>query len=76
MSVFIIRAFVKMRSLLTDARELAKKLAALDAELTARLDNHDVAITEFMGRLMQLLDPPPDKELGFHTTLKRLGAQK
>lgn len=62
-----------MRSLLTDTRELAKKLAALEAELTARLDNHDVAITEFMGRLMQLLDPPPapDKELGFHTTMKR-----
>jgi len=77
MSVFVIRAFVKMRSLLSDTRELAKKLAALEAELTARLDNHDVAITEFMGRLMQLLDPPPapppppDKELGFHTTLPR-----
>lgn len=73
MSVFVIRAFVRMRSLLTDTRELAKKLAALEAELTSRLDNHDVAITEFMGRLMQLLDPPPapppppDKELGFHT---------
>lgn len=77
MSVFVIRAFVRMRSLLTDTRELAKKLAALEAELTARLDNHDVAITEFMGRLMQLLDPPPapppppDKELGFHTLLPR-----
>lgn len=75
MSVFVVRAFVRMRSLLTDTRELAKKLAALEAELTSRLDNHDVAITEFMGRLMQLLDPPPapppppDKELGFHTLL-------
>ena len=75
MSVFVVRAFVKMRSLLTNTRELAKKLSALEAELTARLDNHDVAITEFMGRIMQLLDPPPapppppDKELGFHTLL-------
>ena len=30
MSVFVVRAFVKMRSLLTDTRELARKLAALD----------------------------------------------
>lgn len=75
MSVFVVRAFVRMRGLLTDTRELARKLAALERDLTSRLDNHDVAITEFMGRLMQLLDPPPapppppDKELGFHTLL-------
>ena len=70
------RAFIRMRSLLTDTRELARKLAALERDLTSRLDNHDVAITDFMSRLLQLLDPPPapppppDKELGFHTTLK------
>jgi hypothetical protein len=72
MSVFVIRAFVKMRSLLTDTRELA----ALEADLRSRLDTHEAAIAEFMGRIMQLLDPPPappakDKELGFHSALKR-----
>jgi phage regulator Rha-like protein len=77
MSVFVVRAFVKMRSLLTDTRELSRKLAALEADLRSRLDHHEAAITEFMGRLLQLLDPPPapppppDKELGFHTTLRR-----
>ncbi len=75
MSVFVVRAFVKMRSLLTDTRELAKKLASLEKELTARLDTHEVAITEFMQHIMLLLDPPPDpgvpeEEMGFHTTLK------
>ena len=75
MSVFVVRAFIKMRSLLTDTRELAKKLAALETELTSRLDTHEVAITEFMRRIMLLLDPPPgpnvpEKELGFHTALK------
>lgn len=70
MSVFVIRAVVRMRTLLTATRELARKLAALEAELTARLDTHEVAITEFMRSIMQLLDPPPapspapDKELG------------
>lgn len=76
MSVFVVRAFIKMRSLLTDTRELAKKLAALEKELTSRLDSHETAISEFMRRIMFLLDPPrgpeiPDKEMGFHTTLKR-----
>lgn len=75
MSVFVVRAFVKMRSLLTDTRELSRKLAALETDLRSRLDHHEAAITEFMGRIMQLLDPPPapppppDKELGFHTLL-------
>ena len=75
MSVFVIRAFIKMRSLLTDTRELAKKLATLEKELTSRLDSHETAISEFMKRIMLLLDPPhgpetPPKEMGFHTTLK------
>ncbi len=79
MSVFIVRAFVKMRGLLTDTRDLAKKLASLEKELTARLDTHEVAITDVLQRIMQLLEPPvqsnalalPEKEMGFHTTLPK-----
>jgi len=78
MSVFVIRAFVKMRNLLTDTRELAKKLASLEEELNSRLDTHEVAITDVLQRIMQLLDPPPlpetpEKEMGFHTTLTKPG---
>jgi len=43
MSVFVIRAFVKMRAALNDTRELAKKLAALQRELKGRLDVHEAA---------------------------------
>jgi hypothetical protein len=73
MSVFVVRAFIKMRSLLTDTRELAKKLASLEKELTSRLDSHETAISEFMKGIMLLLNPPPapdvpEKEMGFHTT--------
>jgi len=76
MSVFVVRAFVKMRGLLTDTRELAKKLASLEKELTSRLNSHETAISEFMKGIMLLLNPPPapevpDKEMGFHTTLKK-----
>ena len=73
MSVFVIRAFIKMRSLLTDTRELAKKLASLETELKSRLDVHETAIVEVLQRVMLLLDPPdgpeiPAKEMGFHAT--------
>ena len=72
MSVFVVRAFVKMRSLLTDTRELARKLAALEQELKARLDVHEAAIVEFLQHIMKILDPPPPPpepsppEIGFH----------
>ena len=74
MSVFVVRAFVKMRGLITDTRELAGKLATLEKELTSRLDSHETAIFDVLQRIMLLLDPPatdaPTKEMGFHTTMK------
>ncbi|MBI5772075.1 MAG: ORF6N domain-containing protein [Verrucomicrobia bacterium] len=75
MSVFVVRAFIKMRAALTDTRELARKLAALEKELTARLDTHETAIVEVLQRIMALLDPPPQpepprREMGFHAALK------
>jgi hypothetical protein len=59
MSVFVVRAFVKMRSVLTDTRDLAHKLAALEKELKGRLDVHETAIVTVLQRVMDILDPPP-----------------
>ncbi len=76
MSVFVVRAFIKMRLVLTDTRDLARKLAALETELKARLDTHEVAIVDVLQRIMALLDPPPPPpepvkpEMGFHVALK------
>src|ERR1044071_9292349 len=58
MSVFVVRAFLKMRALLGDKRELAKKLAALERELTQRLDVHEAAIVHVLQRVMDILAPP------------------
>jgi len=75
MSVFVVRAFVKMRAALSDTRELARKLATLEKELTARLDTHETAIVGVLQRIMALLDPPaaaveqPKREMGFHAHL-------
>ena len=71
MSVFVVRAFLKMRAVLTDSGALAKKLADLETELKSRLDVHEIAIVEVLQRVMAILDPPPQpeppkRELGFH----------
>jgi ORF6N domain-containing protein len=59
MSVFVIRAFVRMRQTLLGTRELAEKLAALEKKLTSRLDVHEAAIIDVLQELMQILNPPP-----------------
>jgi hypothetical protein len=72
MSVFVVRAFVKMRAVFSDTRELTRKLAALETELKSRLDIHETAIVDVLQRIMKILDPPPPPpepptpEIGFH----------
>jgi hypothetical protein len=79
MSVFVVRAFIAMRAALTDTRELARKLASLEKELTSRLDTHESAIVDVLQRVIALLEPPPPapepprKEMGFHAGLKAAG---
>jgi phage regulator Rha-like protein len=77
MSVFVVRAFVKMRQMLTAQRDLAKKLADLEKKLTDRLDVHETAIVEVLRRIMTLLTPPPDepepprRQIGFGVKEKK-----
>ncbi|RLC29381.1 hypothetical protein DRH13_05805 [Candidatus Woesebacteria bacterium] len=71
MSVFVVRAFVKMRELLIERQDLAKKLVDLEERLTERLDVHETAIVEVLRHVMLLLNPPhdppkkPNKPIGF-----------
>ena len=62
MSVFVVRAFIRMRQMLIEQRGLARKLAALEEELTARLDVHETAIKEILGQIRRLLSSPPEPE--------------
>ena len=41
MSVFVVHAFVRLRQMLGEQRDLAAKLAALEEKLTGRLDVHE-----------------------------------
>jgi len=73
MSVFVVRAFTKMRSALSDTSALARKLAMLEREVKSRLDSHDAAIVDVMQRILDLIDPPeypeppspPKPKIGF-----------
>jgi phage regulator Rha-like protein len=71
MSIFVVRAFARMREALRGTPELARKLAALEKKLTARLDVHEAAIVQVLREVMQILNPPPEPEpprrsIGFH----------
>ena len=75
MSVFVVRAFIKMRELLGGTKELARQLADLEKKLTARLDGHEAAIVDVLRRVMDILDPPPlpeppRREIGFHAGME------
>ena len=54
-SVFVVRAFVKQRELLSTHKELAGKLA----ELEAKVGSHDVAIQSLVAAIRRLMEPPP-----------------
>jgi phage regulator Rha-like protein len=74
MNVFVVRAFLKMRALLGDKRELAQKLASLEKELKKRLDVHEAVIVTILQRVMDIIDPPlapqpPKPRIGFKPDL-------
>jgi len=62
MSVFVVQAFVAMRSMLLTQGDLAKKLADLERTLTERLDTHEHAISDIIQQIMLLLSPPQSTE--------------
>jgi len=63
-SVRVVRAFVRLREMVSGNAVLAAKLA----ELERRLDSHDEAIANLFEAIRQLLTPPTKKkrEIGFH----------
>src|SRR2546423_7246473 len=59
MSVYVVRAFVKLREVLASTSKLAEKLDALERNLAGRLDVHEKAIIELFAQKRKLLKPPP-----------------
>src|SRR5207247_2415411 len=62
MSVFVVRAFIRMRNLLSDTAALAAKLDKLEREVTSRLDSHEKGIVELMRQFLTILNPETGTE--------------
>jgi hypothetical protein len=62
-NIMIMRAFVKLREILSTHKELAQKLK----ELELKIETHDEQITAIFEAINQLLAPPekPKKKIGF-----------
>jgi hypothetical protein len=70
MSVFVVRAFVKMREHFVLTQTLEKRLA----EIEKTLISHDVALRTLYGKIKPLLLPgpePPKRKIGFNAEEKR-----
>jgi hypothetical protein len=63
MSVFVVRAFVRLREMLATNQRLAGKVG----ELERRLDTHDSAIQELIEAIKELMTPaePSRGRIGF-----------
>lgn len=67
MSLFVVRAFVRLREVLGTNKELAVKIA----ELERRLETHDTAIRGVLAAIKQLMQPAirPQRKIGFQSDL-------
>jgi len=64
MSVYVVRAFIRMREQLTANAAILKRLAEIDKTLL----RHDVSLRDIYHKLLPLLQPPPDspkRRIGF-----------
>jgi hypothetical protein len=66
MSVFVVRAFIRLRTFLATHKELADKLA----ELERKLESHDEQIVAIIDAIKRLMAPPgkaDKRRIGFES---------
>lgn len=69
MSVYVIRAFVRLREQISANQAILKRLAEIDKTLL----QHDTALRDIYRKLLPLLQPPPDppkRRIGYHKDQK------
>ncbi|AJP48569.1 hypothetical protein PG1C_09175 [Rugosibacter aromaticivorans] len=69
-SIYVVRAFVQLRELLTGHKELAKRLDQLETRMERKLITQDQAIAGILDAIRQLMAPPPTpkkRPIGFIT---------
>jgi len=68
MSIYVVRAFVQLRELLSSNKELAKRLDQLEARIEKKLAIHDDAIAAMLSAIRELMHPPAPKRRGIGFT--------
>jgi hypothetical protein len=69
MSIYVVRAFVKLRELLASNKELAKRLAELEVRTTRQFGTYDQAIAGILETLHELKNPT-QRPIGFTADLR------
>ena len=64
MSVLVVRAFVRLRQLLADHRDLARRIEALEREFAHKTEKHEEHIRRIYEILDELMNPPEPPRTG------------
>jgi len=72
MSVFVVRAFVRLREVLSTNRQIAARIEELDQ----RLETHDSVIQDIIDAIRRLMKPPakPRRRIGFDLPAHKKGS--
>ena len=68
-SIFVVRAFVRLRQLLAPYKEVMKRIEQLETKLQTH-DRSIIAIVNALKLLMPPLESPPKEPFGFHSKKK------
>ena len=70
-SVYVVRAFVNLREVLSTNRELARRFEQLESRLDGKLTEHDEAIAAILSAIRELMRPQdrPRRGIGFTAKL-------
>jgi hypothetical protein len=73
MSVYVVRAFVQLREMLSSNRELARRFAQLETRLDKKLTEQDRAIGAILSAIRELMHPTPPKRrpIGFTADIEK-----
>ena len=69
-SVYVVRAFVGLREMLSGHKELALRLSELERRMEYKFESHDQAIAGILNAIRELMRPPekPKRPIGFITS--------